>query len=445
MDTGRLLQKANQVLAAKGVGTVVLTAAMLAAAPVSAAHAQGSYGVSDSQLQQSVSTAIGNDAKLKGITATASKGVVTLYGDVASEDVRNDAETLVAGVNGVRSIQDNINIGTPNNSAAGEGAANSGTAGAETPPPPAEAVPAPSGQNGMPPPPPADQAANAATQPAQSGQYQTGQSTYNAAPAYPGSGGSYNNPNANGGWGTRGNSHVPEGEQRSALAVSPQQQNASGPVTVPAGTLLNVRTIGGLSTQNLKGGESFQLTAASDIYANGILAIPRGAVLTGQVLESKNGGRFGGAPHLILHLTSLQLGANSYPILSDDWNSSGPSKTGQTATNAAGGALFGALIGAVAGGGVGAGVGALAGGAGGAAATGITSGGHVNLPAEALLEFRLTQNLTVQPLKYEAAEQVVASAPPAPALRHREPRPVYVAPYGYAPYPPPPVYYARPY
>ena len=152
--------------------------------------------------------------------------------------------------------------------------------------------------------------------------------------------------------------------------VSPAQQNGSGPVTLSPGLLLNVRTSEPLSTGRLKTGELVQFTSASDLYANGIVAIPRGAVLTGEVVEAKNAGAFGGSPKLDLKLTSLMLGGRSYSLDSDVWSSQGPSKTGYTATNTIGGAAFGAIIGAIAGGGIGAGVGAVAGGAGGALVSG---------------------------------------------------------------------------
>jgi hypothetical protein len=155
------------------------------------------------------------------------------------------------------------------------------------------------------------------------------------------------------------------------------------------------------------------------------------------VVQAKNAGPFGGSPTLELKLTSIQLGPTSYPLVSEVWSSKGPSKTGYTATNAAGGAIAGALIGAIAGGGVGAGVGAIAGGTGGALISGATHGPRLDLPPEALLQFHLDQPLTVQPVKYGEAERLAASAP---VLRQR---PQYVV----APYPPPPPYpyYARPY
>ncbi len=45
-----------------------------------------------------------------------------------------------------------------------------------------------------------------------------------------------------------------------------------------------------LDTKRVKDGTTFQATAAVNVYENGVLAIPRGAVLNGQVVQSKEGG-----------------------------------------------------------------------------------------------------------------------------------------------------------
>ncbi len=451
MTTERLLREASQSLsAAMGAGIV---AAALCAAP-----AQAQYAVSDTKLQADISTALHNDGKLGTtvITATAKEGVVTLEGNVASEDARLEAEQVVAGVSGVRSIQDNITI-AGGSATASQGAA----AGSEQAPPPPdqdvnqdppspdEAAPAQQA-GGFPPPPPAESTgagqqqytpypngsasgqAQANPYPQQGGQYPApypGQGQYQQQPGY-----GYP---SDGGFGPRGNAHVPG---QAVLGVSPQQQNASGPVALPAGTLLSVRTTEPLSTANLHGGEYFQATSATDVYANGVLAIPRGAVLNGQVVEAKNAGALAGSPKLELRLTTLQLGGATYPLDSEVWSSQGPGKGGYTAANTAGGAVVGALIGAVAGGGIGAGVGAVAGRASGALISGATHGPRLDLPPEALLQFHLAP--------YDEAQRLAASAPQQPVLRQR---PVYVAvpgPYAVRPYPYPYAYpygYYRPY
>jgi hypothetical protein len=153
--------------------------------------------------------------------------------------------------------------------------------------------------------------------------------------------------------------------------------------------------------------------------------------MNGLVVEAKKAGAFGGRPELVLKLSTLNLGGQTYALTSDEWSTEGPGKAGYTAANTVGGAALGAVIGAIAGGGVGAGVGAVAGGAGGALISGATPSARVGLPPETILQFHLTAPLQVQPVKYEEAVRLASTIPQQPVLR---PRPVYYAaprPYPY--------------
>ncbi len=211
---------------------------------------------------------------------------------------------------------------------------------------------------------------------------------------------------------------------------APPPQPPSGPVTIPAGTLLQIRTSEPLNVTKLKAGASFQVTVASDVYEGNVLTLPRGAVLQGTVVNVKQPGRFGGSGILDLRLTQLQLGDNSYPVETDLWSSKSPNKAGYTATNTAGGAIMGAIIGGIIGRGPGAAIGAVAGGGAGLLASGATNGPRVILPPEALLNFHLANPITVQPVSWQEAQRLAASVP------QLQRRPVYPRPY----YPPPPPY-----
>ena len=421
----------------------------------------------DSQLQAAVSAALAADTQLHGqqITATAAGGVVTLSGTVAQDEQRLAAEQTAAQVAGVKSINDSLAVAGDAPAPADAGTVAQANQGPAQAGPPADgtATADQGAQASMPPPPPADSAAqqqqypqqgsqypqqgqypqqNGAQQypqgqyPQQGGQYpqqQAGQYPQQQAGQYPQQQGGY--PGQYAPYTAQGGQYAPPAQPQPYMpAVQPERQNASGPVTLAPGLLLSVRTSQPLSTSHLKAGDLVQFTSASDVYANGVVAVPRGAVFTGEVVEAKNAGALGGSAKLDLKLTTVSLGNQTYPLQSDVWSSQGPSKTGYTATNTVGGAAFGALIGAIAGGGVGAGVGAIAGGATGMAVSGATHGPRLDLPAEALLQFHLAAPLTVQPVSYSEAQRIAASAPQVPVLRTR---PAYVA----APYP----YYARPY
>jgi hypothetical protein len=202
-------------------------------------------------------------------------------------------------------------------------------------------------------------------------------------------------------------------------------------VTIPAGTLLQIRVSETLDVSKLQDGAPFQATAASDVFEGNVLAIPRGAVLQGTVVQAKNPGALGGSGELQLQITSINLGGKVYPVASDIWSSKGPNKAGYTASNTVGGAVVGALIGGLIGRGPGAAIGAVAGGGAGLAASSATNGPRIFLPAETLLNFHLSAPVTVQPVSWQEAQRLAQSAP------QLQRRPVYMAPpypYGY-PYP----------
>lgn len=369
-----------------------------------AALAQSNEG----NLQAAVSSALSHDALLKNqpVTATTANGVVTLSGTVETEQQRQEAETTAANVPGVGGIQNNITVTGSQSSQAQTAPPPPPPADAQqTPPPPPpdsqQASPAP-GSEQVPPPPPPDQPAQPAPYP--QGGYPQGGSPQGAYPQQP----------YGGGYGS----------------YPPPQQN-SGPVTIPSGTLVQVRVSETLDVTKLQDGAPFQATAASDVFEGNVLAIPRGAVLQGTVVQAKKPGALGGSGELQLQITSINLGGKVYPVASDIWSSKGPNKAGYTAGNTVGGAVVGALIGGLIGRGPGAAIGAVAGGGAGLAASSATNGPRIFLPAETLLNFHLSAPVTVQPVSWQEAQRLAQSAP------QLQRRPVYMAPpypYGY-PYP----------
>lgn len=378
----------------------------------------------DGDLQTKVNSALTQDSTLQGqqLSAIVAQGQVTLSGTVQTNAQRQQAETLAANVPGIAGILNNIKV-TDSSS--------------PIPPPPADnaaqadnsAQPAPANDQQNPaqaqvpdqsqaqsqdqaPPPPPDQTAP----PAQS-------QGYPATAPYNGARAPYQS--------------QPYQSQQGYYAPPPAPP--SGPVTIPAGTLVRIRLSETLDTKNLKPGAYFQSTAAADVYQGGVLAIPRGAVLTGQVVEAKDGGALGGSAVLRLNLTNINLEGRSYPIATDIWSSKGPNKAGYTAANTVGGAAIGALIGGIVGRGAGAAIGAGVGGAAGLGASAATNGPRLILPTETAVDFHLSTPVTVQPVSWQEAQRLAtASTPQPPRLIRR--RAIYPYPYGY---PPPP--YGYPY
>jgi hypothetical protein len=223
----------------------------------------------------------------------------------------------------------------------------------------------------------------------------------------------------------------------------PQAAPPSGPVTLSSGMLLSIRTSEPLDSKRVKPGDFFQGTVAQSVYVGNVLAIPRGATVTGRVVDVKKPGELKGGASMALQLTALSLGGNSYSLATDTFNTNSPGKGGYTAGNTVGAAALGAAIGAVAGGGPGAAIGAVAGTGVGLGASAATPGPRSVVPPESLLAFHLTSPAIVQPVSYQDASRLEAnSAPPAGRYGQRPPY-GYGAPAGYAP--PPPGYAPYPY
>ena len=159
-------------------------------------------------------------------------------------------------------------------------------------------------------------------------------------------------------------------------------------VTVPPGAMLRIRINRGLDSNHIQPGANFDGTILTDVVAGGSVAIPRGAVVTGMVVDAKKAGIFKGEGQLSLQINSLTLGGRVYPLTSDIWSSNGRDKTVSTVNKTVGLGVVGALIGAIAGGGEGAAIGAGIGAGAGLAGSAASPRGQIIVPPESVLTFR---------------------------------------------------------
>lgn len=412
----------------------------------------------DGQIEMDVVHALDASQTLKNdlITAATIQSEVTLSGTVSSDSSRALAESIVKGVPGVTAVHNNLKVGNP----AAAPSMPAGDAGsqdmADNGPP--EVAPESGGQNPAP----------------DYGQSQQPAYGQNSGPSY----GQQAPPpdygqNSGPGYGqapppTYGGNQYPGGrrnpypgaqqpypqqygddrqrDNQPAYENQPAYQIANGPVTLPEGTLIQVRTSEAVSSKRAVEGTPVQFTVIRDVNLGGVLAIPRGATVHGVVtgVQRTEPGALGGSSKLALQLISLDLSGQNYPLRSDLFMVKSPNKAGRTVGSAFGGAVLGALIGGAAGGGTGAAIGAVAGGGAGTVASAASSGPNAWIPAEALVTFHLMSPVTVNPVSQEEANQLAQGLNQGgPRLQRR----YYGRPYGYgAPYPYPyaPVYY-RPY
>jgi hypothetical protein len=383
----------------------------------------------DGQIEMDVVHALDASKALKSdmITAATIQSEVTLSGTVSSEASSELAESIAGHVAGVAKIHNNLKVGNPQD--AQNAPAPSPDPGAQqmadNPPDDASApIPPPPAVTDGPQPDPGQAPYPSQAQP----QAQTPNPPPPPRPQYAPPQQAY--------------------PPRYAPAQPPAQayEAPRGPVTIPQGTLLELRTSEPVSSRRAKDGEAVQFTVIRDVVYGGALAIPRGATVHGVVTESKKSGDLGGSPELALRLTSLDLGGLTYPLDSDQFKVKGPNKAGQTVGNAVAGGIVGTIIGCAVGRGAGCAIGAGAGVAAGTAASAASPGPNAWIPAEALVTFHLNSPFTVTPVNsQEAARLAQGLYPGGPTLYRRGYYP-YGSPYaaGYPYYGYPPVYY-RPY
>lgn len=445
--------------------------------------AQSNAPRSDGQIEMDVVHALDASQALKNdlITAATIQSEVTLSGTVSSDSSKQLAESIVKGVPGVSKVNNNLKVGNPADDANAQGAAandpaNDDMADAQTAPsqgspnPPYDQNPAYGDNSGQNPPPSVNQGPPPdwgngqnqgqqqpaygqnypAQRPAYGGQNYPQQQPYGQQGPPPGYG-QQGPPPPPPGYGQQGYGQpgYGQGPQYSQAPPPPRYDIPRGPITVPPGTQLQLRTSEAVNSKHARGGEPVEFTVIQDVTVGGVLAIPRGATIHGVIADVKrpDPGALTGSNELALELTSLDLMGQNYPLQSDLFRVKGPGKGGRSAGNVVGGALLGAIIGGAVGGGTGAAVGAVAGGGTGAAVSGATSGPGVWIPAEALVTFHLGVPVTVQPVTEQEAMRLAQGLyPGGPRLYQRR---AYAYPYRpYRPYPYAayygPVYY-RPY
>jgi len=172
-------------------------------------------------------------------------------------------------------------------------------------------------------------------------------------------------------------------------------QSVQQRVTLSAGTVISVILTEALDTKTAQPNDVFHATLASDLRSGGVVAIPRGALVLGQVVDSKGAAHFKGQASISLDLTQISVYGRKIDVQTDTFSQEGKARGKNTAEKTGGGALLGALIGGLAGGGKGAAIGAIAGGGAGAGVNAVTRGQEIQLPSESRLDFHLQAPVTI--------------------------------------------------
>jgi hypothetical protein len=332
----------------------------------------------DAKISSDIQSKFSQDSGLssKQLTVQAHDGVVTLAGMVDNDAQRDAASRQAATVEGVRTVVNNLQVGS--------GPAVSAKA---APKPPMQAL----------------------TQPVLKAKPAPGKKSSKArADDSRAAGDSANDSNTDE---TSASNQAPP--DAASQAPPPPADNTQTPAPPPSpkrliidqGTQVMVRLIDPIDSERNQTGDTFHATLNAALTSDGEEAVPAGVELTGHLVEVKSAGKFAGQSAVALQLDSLSLGGKTYSLQTDQYRKEGSSRGKNTAEKVGGGAIIGGIIGAIAGGGKGAAIGTAAGAGVGGGVQAASKGQQIKLPSETVLNFVLQEPIEVVP------------APPADASR----------------------------
>jgi hypothetical protein len=183
---------------------------------------------------------------------------------------------------------------------------------------------------------------------------------------------------------------------RADQQAPPDPSRAPMPITVPAGTTINVRLTQAIDVDVAQAGMTFKVRVDDPVSIDGRVVIPREAGAVVQAVKVAQSGEFKGSDQISMKLNAVSIGGRSYQVASEYATVQGKGEGKRTARKVGGGAGLGAIVGGIAGGGEGALIGAVV---GGVAGTAVAASGqeHLQLPAETRLQFKLASSVRVDP------------------------------------------------
>jgi hypothetical protein len=165
----------------------------------------------------------------------------------------------------------------------------------------------------------------------------------------------------------------------------PPSPVAPSVLTIPAGTQITVRTIDAIDGKTARGGALYRASIDDPVSVGSLIAIPRGANCTLEVVSLQSG------QEMQLRMREINIGGRSYSTSTQyaQVDATGTSKSKSAVKRGVGLGALGAGIGALAGGGKGAAIGAVVGGGAGAISAAGAKGKQLNVPSETRLIFSL--------------------------------------------------------
>jgi hypothetical protein len=188
----------------------------------------------------------------------------------------------------------------------------------------------------------------------------------------------------------------PQGSLPDDPGAAAHVETKSAYITIPAGTLISVRTVDAIDSTTSLVGDRFLASLNEPLLTpEGNVVVARDVPVYGRLTQAKESGTFTGRSQLRLELTGIVVDGKMVPVVTGECEVTGKSRGASTAKRTAGGAVLGAIIGAAADGGQGAAIGAGVGATAGAGSEIITGGDQVKVPSETLLDFTLLQDVSI--------------------------------------------------
>jgi len=158
--------------------------------------------------------------------------------------------------------------------------------------------------------------------------------------------------------------------------------------------MIPVRMIDSVDSATDPVGRTFRASMDDNVVVDGQTILRKGANVDVKLTRVQSAGDFKGRSEIELKLSRVTVGAKTYNVESNVFETAGAAQGAKTIKNTGIGAAIGAAIGAIAGGGKGAVIGATAGGGAGTTAAIITKD-DVRVESEAPIVFRLEEPLKV--------------------------------------------------
>jgi BON domain len=321
----------------------------------------------DTQTVSNIQAKLSSDSGLQGkqMTVQSDKGTVTLSGTVDNDAQREAAAKYAASEPGVKTVINNLQVGTQQASAV------------PAPAPeltPAQTREAPRSRNKEKPSPSRKHSHHAADSNDQMAQASAPPT--NSAPP----------PNQD---------PAPALVQHAAATPPPPPEPAK--VTVPSGAVIPVRLVDAIDSATAQVGDTFHATLDAPVAVDGDVAIPAHYDVEGHVVNAQASGKFAGRALLELQLDRIKVGEKYYNIETDHFKQETGSRGKNTAEKVGGGAIAGAILGGIFGGGKGAAIGSVAGAGAGGGVQAASKKPDIKLSSEKVLTFTLQSPVTIVP------------------------------------------------